>query len=501
MQQIDNLAPTIIKPHNLTAEQLYQAYQQIGTAKNNNDGRDVRFVNASYGKIMRHKGAIDIRTIVPHLKTIFESAVPMMTESPETMEGHKTHTNFKAYHQYLGKIDVNGREFYVRYTIQETNAKPQTLKEGFIPNMMHSAFISNVEIYNNPSDTTVNSQLLSGQQHSQSEGKLDTKLQNFLQTAKNARDNSSKVIDKNGEPQVVYHGTQYGGWTTPKDYGQPPLFFTTNKKTAEGYAKSGGKKIKENIKERKDFNNRNRITPHIYSVFLNIRDNEFIEYDAKGKSYGDYSEVLPYNPITGKQNFLGNIDNMKILSVNEEKPIIVRNIADNKDYSKDEFGDVIIIPLEKGSKKWVKSATGNVGSFSRDSDDIRHHIIGERGAAALDKYNAAKRDFAQKVVESIVNVGAAPTYADIEALHDMEDEVRLHAVSAPFTPPPAKPEWKNYNDLLKYLADMRACTPPLLPKIRQCAIVGRRQHKPQKPNSENGDSRQYQITTWIRSGQ
>lgn len=37
----------------------------------------------------------------------------------------------------------------------------------------------------------------------------DTKLQNWLSEVKGSFENSSKVVDENGEPMVVYHGTRY----------------------------------------------------------------------------------------------------------------------------------------------------------------------------------------------------------------------------------------------------------------------------------------------------
>lgn len=79
----------------------------------------------------------------------------------------------------------------------------------------------------------------------------------------NDADNASKVVDENGEPMVVYHGTnnefnifEVGHGTKGKGF-----FFTDSKEMAESYG--------ENVKE----------------VFLNIRDS--YEIDGNGRNWND----------------------------------------------------------------------------------------------------------------------------------------------------------------------------------------------------------------------
>lgn len=77
----------------------------------------------------------------------------------------------------------------------------------------------------------------------------------------NNHENSSKVIDTNGEPMVVYHGTN-GNFTVfdPSKMGVnanaegPGFYFTNDKNTAEGYQ------------------NTNKDNPNLFEVFLNIKN-------------------------------------------------------------------------------------------------------------------------------------------------------------------------------------------------------------------------------------
>ena len=66
----------------------------------------------------------------------------MAVEAEVTKAGHKEHTNFNGYHHYVGKVELGGNEYYVRFTLQEINTK----RKDIIPNQLHSTFVSDVEI-------------------------------------------------------------------------------------------------------------------------------------------------------------------------------------------------------------------------------------------------------------------------------------------------------------------------------------------------------------------
>ena len=133
------------------------------------------------------------------IKEVFDNSVHIFSENEIIKEGHKIHSNFIGYHHYVGKIEDNGNEYYVRFTVQELN----TRKKDFVPNQLHSTFVSDIEIMSantrvntgkSPATTNINTP-------------VDAKLQIFLETAIESKENCSKVVDENGEPRVVYHQT------------------------------------------------------------------------------------------------------------------------------------------------------------------------------------------------------------------------------------------------------------------------------------------------------
>lgn len=304
---IENNKPTSINPNNYSVKQIEEIYQSLDNGVNIYDNKNVRFVNSTLGKLLRHKG-FDTKQIIPQLKQIFDNAVPILSETEQAKEGHKQHTNFKGYHHYLGKIKVDGREMYIRFTVQELNAKAKTLKDGFIPNELHSTFVSDIEIYN------ANPAVISGKSPATntSDGVTDTKLQQFFEKAKEAKKNSSQVIDpETGEPLVVYHGTNAKFTEFRNDI--DGIYLTNSKTEAQSYAEQRGGDI-------------------LISSFLNMRKPNIVDESIVDISTKGYDGIIDKGDSSG-------IDYYNAFSPNQ-----------------------------------IKSATSNVGTFSNENNDIRFQI-------------------------------------------------------------------------------------------------------------------------------
>jgi hypothetical protein len=103
------------------------------------------------------------------------------------------------------------------------------------------------------------------------EGKADTNSQEFKQWFGN-----SKVVDENGKPMVMYHGTPNGTFSEFKT----PSYFTKNEKYAEGYQRKGA----SYLGTKQTANN-----PTTYAVYLSIK-NPFDTRTQKAKDlfYKEY---------------------------------------------------------------------------------------------------------------------------------------------------------------------------------------------------------------------
>jgi hypothetical protein len=140
----------------------------------------------------------------------------------------------------LGRINIDGKEYYVRFTVQEQRVTQN--KTNTVPNQLHNAFVSDIEIYN--ADKNEVSGLGTTEQAQTPGTKIDTKLQQFFEKAREARENSSKSLDENGEPLVMYHGTgaEFTVFEPQEDRPEGSMgrgfYFTSDENQAKRYMRS-----------------------------------------------------------------------------------------------------------------------------------------------------------------------------------------------------------------------------------------------------------------------
>ena len=231
------------------------AYAALGEVENALDERKVRFVNSTLGKILRHKGYPTER-IVHQLGDIFAKSVPIGFSAEEKREGHKEHRNFVGYHNYVGKISDDSGEYYVRFTVQEE----RTRSKGYNPNAVHSTFVSDVELYKESdllASDTANSAgevgavaseagTLSRSTTSVGEREFPRITDGIIANLFSRRNGASKVVDENGEPLVVWHGTLEKGLVkfdpdfigSRYAYDEKGFFFIDRKSLADDYSTS-----------------------------------------------------------------------------------------------------------------------------------------------------------------------------------------------------------------------------------------------------------------------
>ena len=199
LRMIGSVTPESVDDYqHIDQKEAESIFEKLENGKNIYDGREVQWVKTTIGKILRHRG-FDTSRLIPAIKKVFDNSVPIASEPEIKREGHKEHPNLKGYHQYVGKIEADGKEYYVRFTVQEVN----TRKKDIVANQLHSTFISDVEITS--ADTRVNTGNTPATANTSTF--VDAKLQQFLEEASAAEANSSKVVDENGEPKVLYHQT------------------------------------------------------------------------------------------------------------------------------------------------------------------------------------------------------------------------------------------------------------------------------------------------------
>ncbi|MDR1847996.1 MAG: hypothetical protein LBR17_07790 [Bacteroidales bacterium] len=180
----------------------------------------------------------------------------------------------------------------------------------------------------------------------------DAKLQKIIESTIEAQNNSSKVVDANGEPMVVYHGSYDYGFT---EFDKKKRGTSTNAKSAkQGFFFFTDKG------QAKEFSRRSA-SGGIYEAFLNIKSPETKDFNGK------------------------NVDADKELTAmlrNDNDGIIAKNI-------KDGFETGTQIAVKDSSQ--IKSATDNNGDFIEDSPDIRFQVeIDDNGKAHVSYVESAE---------------------------------------------------------------------------------------------------------------
>lgn len=147
---------------------------------------------------------------------------------------------------------------------------------------------------------------------------------------------ASKIVDKEtGEPLVVYRGTRPNSTVYNTGIFRSKILFTTPKKV-------GASRYGDPI-----------------ALFMNARNPAIIDY--KGEEYDRKIEDEFYTP----SNSFTIIDRKAEVAINKGyDALIVKNVKDGTNYPIDDY--VVLNPNQ------IKSATDNIGTFSRTDDNIYH---------------------------------------------------------------------------------------------------------------------------------
>lgn len=193
--------------------------------------------------------------------------------------------------------------------------------------------------------------------------------------------NASKVVDENGEPKVVYHGSRSKSRINVfKEVYEKGTFFSTSKNVGSIYSSNN--------------------PDNLYSAFINAKNPLIV--DNKGKDWNkidaeDLIEAAEKMFNITKEEFLeslgedrymttdGIVAAISRLSEENKSPydgLILKNVIETN--NNEIATDVVAIKSNQ-----IKSATDNIGAFSPEDDDIRYRFIGEIGARNLDAVEEA----------------------------------------------------------------------------------------------------------------
>nr|DAG33568.1 MAG TPA: polyVal ADP-ribosyltransferase [Caudoviricetes sp.] len=243
------------------------------------------------------------------------------------------------------EAEANGKAFSVYYVNKEKAARLFEVARVPMPKMPQSSpdgFVHSIREAGSP----VNPKLENVTQSQQ--------FKRWFGDWQNHPENASKVVNEDGTPKVVYHGTgsnfnAFDPLRQGENYpqGEGGFFFTTSRKSAENYAALHDKDGKGRVVE----------------AYLSIRN----PYEVT--AYGDYVQAPAEKYDDHRSEYLNEAERQGCdgIIVKGEKSTLY----------------VVFDPTQ------IKSATDNIGTFDRENPDIRYSL---KRDAALEKDFASIRE-------------------------------------------------------------------------------------------------------------
>ncbi len=318
--------------------------------------------------------------------------VGKLFENSELLEAEPTRdgdSNIKQYLKFYAPLYMDGRFYVVKITARE-------LYSG---NKLYS--LEGLDIIE---ESEYRGQPRGSKENSISADYSDS-VKNFVRKIREVKRNVSKVVDENGEPKVVYHGSPYYGFTIFKN----ESYFTAQKNYAARYKKGGN-------------------NSGIYDVFLDIKN----PFDTRSKREREIFEKEFYRkwgngaPLT-ERGLPDWTDGSDLLEFIEEKGynydgIILDEGADGGYGETVSFRGESYVPLNSTQ---IKSAEDNIGTYS-ENPDIRWRIDDDEALGRIKSLSSADiegiMDEAERVVSDNLKESKGRSAARVEA--DREKYIR-----------------------------------------------------------------------------
>lgn len=197
VSDVENLKATAIKPHSMSRDDQKRLYQSFKPETNVSTGETVEFYTSAFGKNHRENGLFE--KIIPQIRELFKESKLIYSE-PEQLAGetrrdgtnHKVHRGITGYGNYLNKANIDGKEYYVRFTVQRKKNESG----------LHSSFVSNVELYNNPVAVAYNPSSNGGRRLDY-DRITDAKLKTYFEKSKENANKFSQLTDNPEYTKII----------------------------------------------------------------------------------------------------------------------------------------------------------------------------------------------------------------------------------------------------------------------------------------------------------
>lgn len=334
------------------AKEVFRSLYSVGRGEpsktiTNKNGDVVAIGMSTFNELKQHSADERVLQIVPDIERIFRGAT-FLYKDRLTKNNKSKGENTKAFWYYGAKINLSGKDCYVRIVVREYN-------DG---SRYYDHDVTTVEEIQKGADTP---QPITKMGAEKSTPFVKHSLAEWW--AKVNEISASKVVDENGEPKVMYHGTPYGGFDTFRD----ESYFTSNKEYADIYQNPSAS---SNRSYHNDATN-----AMTYEVFLNIRKpfdtrNPEVQEIFDSEFYRKWGNGAPLAD-SGLPDWTDATDLLEFIDENEyDFDGIILDEGGTGGYGDEvKSRGLSYVPVKPNQ---IKSASANNGSFDINDANIYH---------------------------------------------------------------------------------------------------------------------------------
>ena len=202
-------------------------------------------------------------------------------------------------------------------------------------------------------------------------------FKNWFGDWENNPSKASKVVNEDGTPKIVYHGTtsnfttfdtqRFNTRENSGDYVGEGFFFTDKESTAKKYGSS------------------------VMPVYLNLRNPLIINTENDGKKFRSTFLNMYQKGDKELRDLIGG--DYDYFSIMKENPSAIRQELQRLGY--DGLIDNLYGQYAVFNSEQIKSATDNIGTFDKNNADIRYSIKENEG---LEEYNQYSLNYIKKLI-------------------------------------------------------------------------------------------------------
>lgn len=323
---------------------------------------------------------------------LFENSELLEAEPPRDGD-----SNIKQYLKFYAPLYMDGRFYVVKITARE-------LYSG---NKLYS--LEGLDIIE---ESEYRGQPRGSKENSISADYSDS-VKNFVKKIREVKGNVSKVVDENGEPKVVYHGStamfnefrsKFIGHSTGTADGRG-FYFTTDKSYAEGFKSKDGRVIEAflNIRDTLDYKKKTIGKSALKKI---IKEIDRAEFEADGEHYFISNFGNYYDEGIDKVINEATESNYDFCDTDVEIFNVLVTSGADFDLTAKAIKDVTgkdgeIVPKDNNTTHFIifnsnqiKSAEDNIGTFNTNNPDIRWREVSEPIKQKFSSGNTSLRQIA-----------------------------------------------------------------------------------------------------------